>query len=299
MKPKVIVIVGPTASGKSSLSVRLAKKIKGEIISADSRQVYKGLNLGTGKITTKEMDGVPHYLLSVANPKRQFSVAEYKNLANVALRDIVTRKKYPIIVGGTGFYIDTLLGDITLPLVPPNLKLRKRLDKMGAQELFLLLKKLDPRRAKTIDNKNKVRLIRAIEIAKKLGRVPKQINKPKDFDVLYIGLCLPDTTLRRYIHQRLLKRVKDGMITEVKTLHKNGLSWKRMEELGLEYKFLALYLQNKVPKKEMLKDLETAIWQYSRRQMTWFKRNKEIRWFDPSKNSFYGKVETTVKKFLI
>lgn len=276
MKPKVIVVCGPTATGKSDYAVKLAKKIGGEIISADSRQVYKDLNIGTGKITKREMSGVRHYLLDVASPKRQFSVARYKKLGEHAIRDILKRGKTPIICGGTGFYIDTLLG-LELPEVKPNLALRKELNDVSLQKLFEKLKKIDPSRAKTIDKKNKVRLIRALEITRSLGKVPK-IKKQKPYDIEWIGLSFPNEALKKRIHDRLLKRIKLGMIREVQKLHREGLSFRRMEALGLEYKYLAYYLQKKLTKQQMIAQLETAIWHYAKRQTTWFKRNKEIKW---------------------
>lgn len=276
MKPKVIVVCGPTATGKSDYAVKLAKKIGGEVISADSRQVYKNLNIGTGKITKKEMSGVAHYLLDVASPKRQFSVARYKKLGEHAIRDILKRGKTPIICGGTGFYIDTLLG-LELPEVKPNLALRKKLSDVSLQKLFEELKKIDPDRAKTIDKKNKIRLIRALEIARSLGKVPK-IKKRKLYDIEWIGLSFPNEALKKRIHNRLLKRIKLGMIREAQKLHREGLSFRRMEALGLEYKYLAYYLQKKLTKQQMIAQLETAIWHYAKRQMTWFKRNKEIKW---------------------
>jgi tRNA dimethylallyltransferase len=298
MKPKVLVILGPTATGKSGMAVSLARKFSGEIISADSRQVYSRLNLGTGKITKGEMRGVPHYLLDAVDPKKQFSVADYKILANKALKKILTKGKLPIIVGGTGFYIDSLIFNTNLPEVPPNKSLRKRLEKKTAQELFMILKKKDPRRAKTIDQKNKVRLIRALEIVSALGHVPKVIKEPP-FQALFIGLNLPDKILRNKIHKRLSQRIKKGMITEVRKLHNSGVSWQRLENLGLEYKWVALYLQNKITKGEMLTKLESAIWQYSRRQMTWFRKNKKIEWFDAGKKNFKRDIVKSLTKFLI
>ena len=163
---KIVVIVGPTASGKSDLGVMLAKKIQGEIISADSRQVYKGLNIGSGKITKKEMRGVSHYGLDIANPKKIFTAEDFKKHATQSLNKIICRGKIPIIVGGTGFYIDVLLGLRNTANVPPNPQLRKRIENKSANELFMMLKKLDPERAKTIDQHNPRRLVRAIEIAK-------------------------------------------------------------------------------------------------------------------------------------
>ncbi len=280
MKPKIIVIVGQTATGKSDYAVTLAKKIGGEIVSADSRQVYIGLDIGSGKITPKEMRGVPHHMLDVANPKKVYSVSDYKRDAEKILADIVKRGKTPIIVGGTGFYVDAITKGQILPEVPPDMKLRKTLEKQTAEKLFLKLKKIDPARAKTIDSKNKVRLVRAIEIATALGKVPKVKTKPSRYDFEIIGLTMPEDKLKKRIHVRLLARIQQGMIEEVKQLHKNGLSWKRLEALGLEYRYVALYLQKKLTRAEMLEQLEKAIWQYAKRQKTWFKRDKRILWIE-------------------
>lgn len=291
-----MTIVGPTASGKSALAVRLAKKFGGEVISADSRQVYKGLDVGTGKIMKKEMRGIPHYLLDVAEPKRQFSVAEYKKLAEEKLNKI----KFPIVVGGTGFYIDTLTGRINFPDVPPNNKLRGKLNKKSSEELFKILKKKDSKRTKNIDRHNKVRLIRALEIVEQIGHVPP-LTPSVNENFIYIGLR-PDNLTER-ISARLLKRL-EPMIKECKKLHKNGLSWKRMYELGLEYRYVGSYLQGKMTKKEMIEKLNIAIRQYAKRQMTWFKRNKEIKWFTLSsvegfKPEEYKKIEKFAKSKLL
>ncbi len=245
-KPRVIVILGQTATGKSDLAVKIAKKINGEIISADSRQVYKGLDIGTGKITEKEMQGVPHHLLDVANPRKKFTVTEYQKLVISAMADMVKRGKTPIICGGTGFYIDAITKGIIFPEVPPNIKLRKSLEKKSPPTLLKILQKLDGERAKNIDVKNKVRLVRAIEIAKALGKVPEITAVEPLYKFIKIGLYLPDENLKSKIFKRLEARIKAGMINEAKNLHKKGLSWKKMEELGLEYKFMALYLQNKI-----------------------------------------------------
>ncbi len=280
-KKKVIVVLGQTATGKSDLAVKIAKKFNGEVISADSRQVYKGLDIGTGKITKREMRGVPHHLLDVANPKTKFTVAEYQKLTIYAMAEMVERGKVPILCGGTGFYIDAITRGTIFPEVPPNLKLRKILEKKNIKELFIILKKLDKTRAKNIDAKNKVRLIRAIEIVKALGRVPKITEVKPMYDFIKIGLHLPENKLRERIKARLQKRIKVGMLNEAKKLHEQGLSWKRMEELGLEYRFMALYLQKKITKEVMLEKLNSEIYKYAKRQMTWFKRDKEIKWFLP------------------
>ncbi len=277
---KMLVIVGPTASGKSALAVALAKKLSGEVISADSRQVYKGLDIGTGKVTKKEMRGIPHHLLDVTSAKKTFTANDFARLSRKAVSAIEKKGKLPIVCGGTGFYIDALLGRIELADVAPDKKLRNKLKNKSATELYKMLLKADMRRAGKMndsDKKNPVRLIRALEIAAN----PKKVisHQSNQFDTLWIGI-LPDTKiLRQKIHKRLLARMKIGMVKEAENLHKAGLSWKRMEELGLEYRYLALYLQKKLTKEQMLEQLENKIWQYSKRQMTYWKRNNDIQWF--------------------
>lgn len=306
MKNKVLVILGPTASGKSTLAVRLARKFRGEIISADSRQVYRGLDIGTGKVTKKEMRGIPHYLLDVADPKKQFTVLDFLNLTNQAIAEIVKNNKIPMIVGGTGFYIDALTEAVSFPNVPPNKKLREKLNKKSAIELFEMLKKKDPRRAKSIDPKNKVRLIRALEIVVALGKVPPpQPDRSTRYKFIYIGLKPDD--LGERIYKRLVKRL-EPMIREAKKLIRlKAINYKRMHELGLEYRYLAMYLQNKLSKEDMFNKLNKEIRHYAKRQMTWFsakggsaspeggkrrERNKKIKWFKPEE---YRKIEKYVR----
>jgi len=177
-KPKIIVILGQTSTGKSDFAVEIAKQINGEIISVDSRQVYKGMDLGTGKIAKKEMLSIPHHLLDVISPNKTFSVSDFKNIADKKIEEIINREKIPILCGGTGFYIDVVVNGNIFPEVPPNTKLREKLSKYTTEKLFEILKDLDKDRALNIDKNNGVRLIRAIEIAKSLGRVPKiKINE--------------------------------------------------------------------------------------------------------------------------
>ena len=293
-KPKVIILLGPTASGKTALSISLAKKIGGEVVSADSRQVYLGLNLGTGKVTKVEMAGVSHHLLDIARPSQVYTASHFVKDARAAIADIRSRGKVPIICGGTGFYIDTLLGRMSIPEAPPNKTLRKVLAKKTAPQLFLMLKKLDSRRAKTIDRHNPVRLIRAIEIAKALGKVPKK-KSAELYNALLIGLTLPQEKLNNNIHTRLLSRIKVGMLREAKKLHEKGLSWKRMEELGLEYRYMARHLQGKITKQEMLAKLEAEIIKYSKRQLTWFRHHKDVHWLNPKENK---KLKVLAVQFL-
>lgn len=275
---KVLVIMGQTATGKSALAVQIARKIGGEVISADSRQVYRGLDIGSGKFTQKEMRSVPHHLLNVANPKRRFTVAQYKKLAENKIKEIIARSKMPIICGGTGFYIDAVTRGVVLPEVPPNNSLRKKLEKKSYKELFQILKKLDPGRAKNVDKNNRPRLIRAIEIAQVLGKVPiVELSAPK-YKFIKIGLYLPPDKLREKIEIRMRKMFRAGLLQEINKLKKMGISEKRLKEFGFEYY------------NPTLESVITANMQYARRQMTWFKRDKEIKWFDASDKQLVEKV---------
>jgi tRNA dimethylallyltransferase len=278
---KVIVIVGATATGKSYLAVRLARKFGGEVISADSRQVYKDIDTGTGKITKAEMKGVPHHLIDIVDPRRRFSVAEYKKKADREIKKIISREHLPIICGGTGFYVDAITKGIILPEVPPNKRLRQKLSKEPTENLFSMLQKLDSERAKSIDRHNKVRIIRAIEIAKALGKVPHIRTSPPLYDFIKIGIKVPDEKLRRKIRTRLRNRMRGGMAIEIYNLHKKGVPWRRFMELGFDQKYVALYLQKKISNKEMLDELMKSNWNYAKRQKTWFYRDKEIAWFEP------------------
>ncbi|MBI3574027.1 tRNA (adenosine(37)-N6)-dimethylallyltransferase MiaA [Candidatus Kaiserbacteria bacterium] len=296
---KVIAIVGPTSSGKTALSVWLAQELglpgqEGEVISADSRQVYRGLDIGTGKATQGEMEGVPHHLLDVADPKEVFSAAEYVDLGRKAISGIIGHGHVPIIAGGTGFYVDALVGTVSLAEVPTNKGLRDSLKHASLEELNQKLEALDPEKAKTIDRKNRVRIVRTIEIVSTLGAMPK-ITPKKLYDVLWIGITLPKEKLEEKIRSRLHARMEAGMLQEAERLHTEGLSYERMESLGLEYRFMAWHLQGLLTFAEMKKDLESAIRAYAKRQMTWFKKNKAIEWFNPEDKE---KVLERVKKFL-
>lgn len=298
----VLVIVGPTASGKSALAVKLAMQRNGEIISADSRQVYKGLDIGSGKITKREMMGVRHHLLDVISPRKVFSAHDFVRLGRAAIADIHARGKLPIVCGGTGFYIDALLGRAPLPRVERDEKLRAALESKSAAQLFALLRRRDPRRAALMDTdserNNKVRLIRALEISSAQPAVTSEKSVKNAYaeitdmgggisdesyvhdlyEIEWIGVDRADTVLRQRIHRRLLDRMKGGMVAEAKNLHNKGVSWRRMEALGLEYRYLSLYLRGHISKAGMLVELEKEIWQYARRQRTWWRRNKNIAW---------------------
>jgi tRNA dimethylallyltransferase len=298
MFKKLIVILGLTASGKSELAIKLAKRFDGEVISADSRQVYKGMDIGTGKVTQKEKRGIPHYLLDVISPKRRFTVAQYQKLALKAINKIFKKNKIPILCGGTGFYIQAVVDKMIIPKVEPNWKLRKKLEKKSVKELYQTLKKLDPQRAKTIENKNKRRLIRALEIIIKTKRpVPPVDKKPFPCPVLILGIKKRKKELSSLIRKRFFRWLRQGFLEEVLRLKNpptgGGLSWQRIEEFGIHYRIAAQYLQNKITEKEMLEKSIIELQNYAKRQMTWFKRDKRIYWIKKQ-----PQAEKLVKKFL-
>ena len=293
-RQKVLVIVGPTSSGKSALAVELARKFNGEVISADSRQVYSGLDIGTGKITRREMKGIRHHLLDVSDPCRTFTAHDFVERAQLAIYDISQRGKLPIIAGGTGFYIDALVGRIAVPNVIPDLKLRARLEKKSAAQLYALLKKRDPRRARTIEPEHKRRLIRALEIVAALGKNPAPATIAR-YDMLWLGIAPPVKELEKKISLRLQTRMKRGMITEVKRLHASGLSYKRMEAFGLEYRSLARFLKNKITHRELLDEIGRGSRHYAKKQLAYWKRNSDIKWFKPAQ---MPKISGLVEKWL-
>ena len=289
--PKVLVIVGPTASGKTSLSIELAKKFNGEVISADSRQVYRGLDLGTGKVTPEEMRGVPHHMLDVADPKTIYTVSDYVEGAQVALEGILTLNHLPIIVGGSFFYIDALLGRVSLPEVAPNDELRTELDSLTTDALYTLLEARDPRRASTVDRNNRRRLIRALEINAELGPVPLPYTTPR-YDALILGIAINRDILQHNIHTRIIERLERGMVDEVKRLVAEGVSYDRLDALGLEYRYIGQYLEGKLSYDHMVETLETKTRQFTKRQMTWLKRDTEIQWIDPHNLEMITQVAT-------
>lgn len=304
---KIVVILGPTSSGKSTIAIKLAQKFDGEIISADSRQIYRGMDIGTGKVTLEEQALAKHWMLDVVSPKTDFSAAKFKQKADRIIADILRRNKIPIICGGTGFWIKALVDNVAYPEVKPDQALRKKLETDSTEELFAKLEKLDPVRAKNIDAKNRVRLIRAIEICQSLGTVPEIKNDPSDskYRFLQIGISLSKETLHKNIQKRLEQRFSEGMITEVKGLHKKQkLSWSKIRSFGLGYALIPDYLLGKIiSQEELLEKAYLAEKDYAKRQMTWFsaqgrsalggQKNKRIEWLET-----YQSIEIAVNEFL-
>ncbi|MBI3952407.1 MAG: tRNA (adenosine(37)-N6)-dimethylallyltransferase MiaA [Candidatus Doudnabacteria bacterium] len=308
---KLIVILGPTSSGKSSLAIKLARKFSGEIISVDSRQVYKGMDLGTGKVPISHFlrskksaksstpakagiysGGVRHHLLDIASPKKQFTVSDFKRLAFRSVEQIQRQNKIPFLVGGSPFYIYSVIDNLQIPEVKPNLKLRKQLAKKSLAELFRMLKRFDPKRAKNIDKNNPRRLIRAIEIVKATGRPVPHPSPLNPQPCLILGIKKAPEELKKLIKIRLESRLKQGMVSEVKKLLKAGVSHKRLFELGLEYRYISEYILGKLTYQKMKEQLFRAIIKFSKRQMTWFKRDSRIQWIKNSKQA-----EKLIKKF--
>ena len=296
-KPKVIAIVGPTASGKTALSIAVAKKFNGEVVSADSRQVYAGMDIGTGKITREEMAGIPHHLIDIADPVTVYSGADFAKDANEAIMSILERKHCPIVTGGTFFYIDLLRGKIQPAPVEPNEDFRNSLAHFKDDELFSQLQERDARRAENIDPFNRRRLVRALEVIEALGSVPEQKEVESPYEWLIVGVEVPSAPLQDKIHDRLIARLEQGMIEEVKTLVAQGVTYERLDDLGLEYRYIGQYLQNRLTYEEMVIELETKIRQYAKRQLTWLKRDTEIEWFSSTNTEvILSRVEDFLKE---
>lgn len=279
-KEKLIVIVGPTASGKTGLAIQLAKILGGEVISADSRQIYRGLDVGTEKISRRDMRGVPHHCINITSPRRAYSVEHWRTHAERAMRDITRRGHVPIVAGGTGLYVDSLVYGTVFPKVAPNTALRQELEKLPTNTLLARLVEMDPERAESIEKENPRRLIRAIEIVTALGKVPTLNKQKARYDVTWIGLNPPFEVLEERIRARLKKTLRRGLVAETKKLRDEmGLSWNRINELGLEYRTIGEYLRGELPKKDLEQKLYEGVRRYAKRQLRWLKRNKDITWY--------------------
>ena len=273
---KLIVIVGTNASGKSGLGVELAREYGGEIVSADSRQVYAGMNLGSGKITPEEMRGVPHHLLDVRRPGEFFSMADFQALAYEAIDGILDRGRLPFLVGGTGLYVASVTEGYVLSEQKPDPALRAELETRSTPELYEMLKARVPET--DVDPKNRHRVMRMLEklAAGDEGPAPRQ---PR-YETLKLGVTWPREELKRRIDERLERRLKEGMTEEVRALLEEGVSEEFLVKLGLEYKYLTWYLTGRMEYEQMKEELGLAIKRFAKRQMTWFRKEPEIVWLD-------------------
>jgi len=299
---KLIVILGPTACGKTRIATRLVAKYNGEIIGADSRQVYRGMDIGTGKDLDDFRVGkknIPYHLIDVVNPMTKFDVAKYQKKAYTAIDDILSRNRSPFLVGGTGLYIDAVTKGYAFSQVKSEkLKvksIRQRLEKWSLNKLLKKLKQVDPTTYKIIDQKNRRRVQRAVEIYYETGRPKSKIakNKQPDYNILVLGIKFPLEKIYKKIDSRLEERIAGGMVAEVKRLRKSGVTWKRLDGFGLEYRWVSRYLRGLIDYDEMVERLRNDIHHFAKRQLTWFKRNKNIKWVKT-----LGEADKKVKKFL-
>ncbi len=288
MKPKVIVIAGPTASGKTALSIELAKKINGEIVSADSMQIYKDMSIGTAKPTKEEMGDIKHYMIDNVSPEVRYSVSQYKKDAIKCIEKIIEDKKTPIVVGGTGLYIDSLVYGIEFQEIPTDLEYREELNKIadngGLQELYEKACKIDPEAMKIISPNDKKRIIRILEIYKQTGKTKTEQNiESRKNEVPYEYIVFAINMDREKLYDRINKRVdimiKNGLIEEVQALI-NKYSNIQTAMQGLGYKEVLEYFNNKITKEEMIEKIKMESRRYAKRQLTWFRKNKEIIWLD-------------------
>ena len=291
---KLIVIVGANASGKSSLGVLLAGRFNGELVSADSRQVFRGLDLGSGKITQEEMRGVPHHLLDVCEPGDFFSMHDYQRLAYQAIDDIAARGRTPFLVGGTGLYVASVTEGYVLSDVPPDLAYRAELEKLSTEELYRRVRAMDPNHP--VDPRNRNRVMRILEKAHDGDTQPVQ-NQPR-YRCLKLGVNWEPEVLRARIDERLDRRLREGMIEEVQGLLDAGVSAGFLDKLGLEYRFITRYLTGEITsREEMVTLLGNAIKQFAKRQRIWFRRDREIIYLD-MKGDPLAEAAERIERFL-
>jgi len=296
--PKLVVLLGPTASGKSGLSITLAQHFNGEIISADSRQVYRGLDIGTAKVTSAEQALVPHHVLDVADPRDVYTVAQFQRDAISAINDILKRSHQPFLVGGSPHYIQAVVDNLDIPHIEPQPALRAQLEKRPMPELLQQLEKLDSRSAATIDRNNPRRVIRALEVCLVSGKPFSQQRKMSEplYQSLLLGIEWPREVLYRRIDERVDERMQQGMVQEVQRLLDEGISHQRLEALGLEYRYIIRWLTGAFENEdEMVQKLKYAIHDFTRRQLTWFRKEKRIIWI---KGGDWEQTKDVVRDFL-
>lgn len=287
-KPKVIVICGPTASGKTGLSVKLAQAMNGEIVSCDSMQIYKDMTIGTAKVTKEEMQGIPHYLIDFVSPDERYSVADFQNDSEKAIREIIAKGKTPIVVGGTGLYVDTLVYHIQYPEIETDLEYRKQLEEMiqeqGLEVAYQKAKEIDPQAIEKISSNDQKRIMRILEIYHQTGKTKTQLevesrSEEPPYEYLVYAIDMDREKLYDRINQRVDIMINQGLIKEVQELLEKYKSFPTAMQ-GLGYKEVVAYLNGNMTKEEMVETLKQETRRYAKRQLTWFRKNKEIKWID-------------------
>lgn len=305
MREKLFILMGPTAVGKTSVSIELAKKLNGEIISADSMQIYKYMDIGTAKITKEEMQGIPHYLVDVIDPDESFSVSNYKDLATSYITSINQNGKLPIVVGGTGLYINSLVYKLNFASIPPNEDIRTKLtsliNEFGNEHIHNLLKEIDVESGERIKINDTKRIIRALEIYEVTGKTMTEYNKDfratnEDYDLTMVCLNMNRDKLYGRINQRVEIMIEQGLIDEVKSILNMGYDKNLVSLQGIGYKEIIMYLDNKCTLDEAIEKIKQGSRNYAKRQLTWFRRDNRIRWVDVDN---YKNVEDLCKEIIL
>lgn len=286
-KPKVIIIGGPTASGKTALSIELAKKMNGEIVSADSMQIYKDMNIGTAKPNKEEMQGIKHYMIDIINPDERFSVSQYKKKAKEAIRDIINKGKVPIVIGGTGLYIETLIYEIQFVEIETDLEYRKQLEKKveeeGLDKLYKEALKIDEKAMQKISPNDKKRILRVLELYHQTGKTKSELDaesrKEPEYDYKFFAINMKREVLYDRINKRVDIMLKNGLVEEVKNICDKYKEFPTAMQ-GLGYKEVVEYLDEKVTYEEMIEKIKTESRRYAKRQLTWFRKYENITWID-------------------
>lgn len=301
---KLLVIIGPTAIGKSALAMRLAREFGGEIISADSRQVYREMDLGTDKATAVEQRLVPHHLVDVVNPDQDFTLAVYQDLAYRAIDEILSRRRLPILAGGTALYVEAVTQGWRIPRVEPQQELRRRLEKeveeKGSEHLHQRLRAVDAEAAAKIRPENVRRVIRALEVYEATGRPISELQgaEPPPYRMLKIGLTANRDELYRRIDERYDRMIEQGLVEEVRGLMERGYGLDLPSMSGLGYRQIGFYLEGKLSSAEAIERLKFDTHRFVRHQYTWFRRDPDIQWFDVEEEGYYSKVRERVVAFL-
>src|SRR5450631_1400882 len=286
-KAVLVVILGPTASGKSALGITLAQHFNGEIVSAASRQVYRGMDIGTAKVTPVERALVPHHLLDIADAQNIYTVAQFQHDAIAAINDILARGRQPFLVGGSAHYIQAVVDNLDIPHVPPQPELRMELEARPLADLLAQLEELDPQSAATIDRNNPRRIQRALEVCLITGKPfseQRSMSRPL-YDCLLLGIQWPRDILYKRIDMRIDERMGQGLVQEVDTLLASGLGHERLDAMGLEYRFVSRWLRGEfADKAEMIQRLKYATHDFVRRQLSWFRKDQRIQWIDGGDN---------------
>lgn len=308
MKDKLFILMGPTAVGKTSLSIKLAKDLDGEIISADSMQIYKYMDIGTAKVTKDEMDGVPHYMLDIIEPDQSFSVSNYKDMATEYIRDINNRNKLPIVVGGTGLYINSLTYNLNFASVPPDEAIRNRLEALGDQYgneyIHRMLLEVDEESGQRISIKDRKRIIRALEIYEITGKTMTEYNKNfrslnEDYDLAMVCLNMERSKLYENINKRVDIMIDNGLIDEVKHILSMGYHKDLVSLQGIGYKEIIQYLENQISFDDAVDRIKQGSRNYAKRQLTWFRRDNRIKWVDVDNFINIDELSYEIKDFVM